>query len=102
MYISDDERKRLGFVQIGQKNLYQRGFVLISYNLVVAVRTLWNGRLTWISAKGYHDYSPTTAKQLTQHLGVDTKTRREKWLIIDYRTFELECEKRINSMREGV
>lgn len=102
MYLSDDERKRLGFTQVKQQQLFQRGFVLVSYNLVVAIRMNYQGRMVWVSADGYHDFSPTTARQLTQRLGTNTADRRKGngWKLINGEQFEQICYDRIKSMNE--
>lgn len=86
--LSEERMKELEFRQFNYTNAktgFVGGFkVIVSYGLVVALI----GRNFSFSAKGYHDYSPTTAKQVTQITGINTAERRKTWKILEINHFE--------------
>ena len=80
--ISKEELKELGFVKFNSTSAMVKysgnePHVIVSYGLIVAVKPYD----VWESCEGYHDYSATTAKQVTQITGVNTSTRRKTWNI---------------------
>jgi len=73
-----------GFSQVDSMQCHQRGGVVVSYGLIVAIGNT--------SAVGYHDYSTTTAKQVTRATGVCTADRRKHWNIVSESDFLKLCE----------
>jgi hypothetical protein len=88
--ISKETLKANGFKQINSMQAYQRGGIIVSYGLIVAINQT--------SAKGYHDYSSTTSKQVTRASGVGTLDRRKKWNIVSADKFEAMAKKIIDSL----
>lgn len=60
--------------------------IIASYGLIVARYSYVTGQ--WESAEGFHDYSSTTAKQVTRITGHSTNYRRRYWKMRTQEEFE--------------
>lgn len=88
--ISTKQLKDNGFVRVDNMHAYQRGGIIVSYGLIVAIDD--------VTCEGYHDYSTSTAGQVTRATGVRTADRRKWWTFVDEKEFLRMSQEIIDSL----